>query len=85
MEGLNALLLALAGLVKQIALHLETVFEVGSGALCIAVIHTWPARIPSRLQDWWTWAREALQTAIPAARAAGPNPTLPAATPDPTR
>ena len=81
MNGLNAIFFALAGLIKQIALHLETVLEVGSGALVISIIHTWPARIPGSLQDWWTWGRDASQTAIPAARATGPNPTLPAATP----
>ena len=78
MNGLNAILFALAGLIKQIALHLETVLEVGSGALVISIIHTWPARIPASLQDWWTWGRDASQTAIPAARAAGQNPTPPA-------
>ena len=85
MEGLNALLMALAGLVKEIALHLEMVFEVVSGALLISIIHTWPAKVPSSLQDWWTWGRDASQTAIPAARGAGPNPTQPERAPDPTR
>lgn len=42
------------------------------GALAIASVCTMPEKIPyplpSVLQDWWTWVRDALQTAVPAAR-----------------
>lgn len=39
-------------------------------AISIATIVTMPEIIPKSFQDWWTWLRNALQTAIPAARAA---------------
>jgi hypothetical protein len=41
--------------------------------LFVAAVGTAPPKIPKSLQDLWTWAREALQTAIPAAR----HPVLP--------
>lgn len=48
------------------------------GAILIAGIATMPERIPGSLQDWWAWVRNALQTAIPAARHAPPPvPTPP--------
>lgn len=37
-------------------------------ALSIAAVVTMPELIPKSLQDWWTWFRNALQTAVPAAR-----------------
>jgi hypothetical protein len=38
-------------------------------ALGIATIIKMPPQIPKTFQDWWTWIRDALQTATPAARA----------------
>ena len=38
-------------------------------ALAVAVVCTMPALIPKSTQDWWTWMRDAFQTAVPAARA----------------
>lgn len=37
-------------------------------ALAIAGVCTMPAKIPATLQEWWTWMRDSLQTAVPAAR-----------------
>jgi predicted NBD/HSP70 family sugar kinase len=39
------------------------------GALAIASVVTMPEMIPQSAQDLWTWFRNALQTAVPAARA----------------
>ena len=41
-----------------------------ASALAIATIVKMPPQIPKSLQDWWTWMRDSLQTAVPAARAA---------------
>ena len=38
------------------------------GVLGVAVVSCIPERVPKSLQEWWTWMRESLQTAIPAAR-----------------
>lgn len=65
---MNEFLQALAGLINDIRAHLEVVMGVGSGALFIAAVHTWPAVVPKSLQDWWSWIRDTFQTAIPAAR-----------------
>ena len=58
----------------------------GIVALFVAFVCTWPAGIPRSAQEWWTWFRDAFQTAVPAARAAThvngqaspPNPQPPA-------
>jgi hypothetical protein len=42
---------------------------VAEGAFIIALICTMPIMFPKTGQEWYTWIREALQTAIPAARA----------------
>jgi hypothetical protein len=39
------------------------------GVLFVAFVCTMPANLPQTLQDWWTWCRDGLQTAVPAARA----------------
>lgn len=39
------------------------------GALAIAAAVTMPELIPKSAQDWWTWMRNSVQTAVPAARA----------------
>lgn len=46
-------------------------------ALFVAGVCTMPALFPKTAQEWWTWVRDALQTAVPAARAAHANPTKP--------
>ena len=40
-----------------------------AAALGIAIVCTMPENPPSTLRDWWTWMRNSLQTAVPAARA----------------
>lgn len=78
---MNEVLQAIAALIRLITQHLATVFEVGSGALFIALVSTMPKLIPKTLQDWWTWVRDSLQTAIPATRnhrEQDENPTTPA-------
>lgn len=45
-------------------------YVIGISALSIATVVTMPPLIPKSLQDWWNWIRNALQTAIPAARSA---------------
>lgn len=45
------------------------------GALAIASVVTMPKMIPTSIQDLWTWLRDALQTAVPAARHQNQNPT----------
>lgn len=41
-------------------------YGIGSGVLIVAIITTWPQVPPKTWMDWWTWIRDALQTAIPA-------------------
>lgn len=49
------------------------------GALAIAAACTIPAKIPSSMQELWTWFRDIVQTAVPAARNHQPsNPPSPA-------
>lgn len=38
------------------------------GAVAIASVVTMPRAIPRSIDDLWTWMRDALQTAVPAAR-----------------
>ena len=58
-------------------------------ALSIAWVCSIPEKIPSNMQEWWTWARNTLQTAVPAARASNnhtqPNPTIPPSGDQPTK
>lgn len=51
--------------------HLEhhvAFYSASASALFVAGVCTMPSALPRTLQEWWTWIREALQTAIPAAR-----------------
>lgn len=59
---------------QHIAQHLAA-YGFGSGLLILGLITTMPALIPKSWQDIWTWVRNALQTAVPAARHT--NPTQP--------
>jgi hypothetical protein len=48
-------------------------YSAALGVLFVAVVSTAPPKIPQSLQELWGWGREALQTAIPAAR----HPVIP--------
>ena len=50
--------------IQHLAEYLTTV-----GLLFVAFVCTMPQKIPQAAQDWWTWCRDGLQTAVPAARA----------------
>jgi len=39
------------------------------GAVAIASVCMMPKNRPKSIDDWWTWFRDTLQTAVPAARA----------------
>lgn len=39
------------------------------GALFVAGVCAMPAKIPGSIQEFWTWLRDSLQIAVPAARA----------------
>ena len=52
---------------QNIAGHV-TEYVTLAGALFVAFVCTWPAKIPTSIQEWWTWLRDAFQTAVPAAR-----------------
>ena len=60
----------LEGLRQHVAKNLPE-YLTFIGALAIAFVCTWPAMIPGTAQDWWTWCRDAFQTAVPAARPRG--------------
>lgn len=51
-------------ILHNLAQHL-TEASVGSGVLLIAIISHWPEQIPRTMQDWWTWARNSFQGALP--------------------
>lgn len=57
-------------------------YSAGAGALALATIICMPVKFPRSLDDWWTWLRNSLQTAIPARHAPAsidpPNPIQPA-------
>ena len=63
-----------AHLVKHAEAYIEGFASV-SIALTIAGICTAPPLIPRTAQDWWTWIRNTVQTATPAARVNHENPT----------
>jgi hypothetical protein len=81
---MNALWNAIAA---QVATHLPEV-EAVVAALLIAGIFAIPEKIPTSLQEWWTWFRDTLQGAVPmkllkqttpgAAPSVGPRPIPPA-------
>jgi hypothetical protein len=45
------------------------IYTAFAGACAIAAVCTMPEIFPTTWQDWWTWGRNTLQTAVPAARA----------------
>lgn len=68
-------------IIEQHIIHNMPEYLIGASALIVATIVTMPILIPKSLQDWWTWMRNALQTAVPAARhnqppADPPSPTI---------
>ena len=50
---------------------------VGSGVFIVALISCLPHNRPRTADEWYTFIREALQTAIPAARHPIVNPSQP--------
>lgn len=69
---MNALIDAVSTNLVQ---HLTSI-GVGSGVLFFAVVHNMPENPPASMQEYWTWVRDSLQTAIPV-RQARPHPTQP--------
>ena len=55
-------------------------YTAALGVLFVAIVSTMPIAPPTSFKDFWRWVREALQTAIPAAR----HPVLPQETPPDT-
>ena len=57
------------------------VYTASAGVLFVAFVSCMPKNPPASMVEYWTWVREALQTAIPAARPHinhdEPNPTKP--------
>ena len=59
------------------------IYTTAGTALFVAGVCTMPQKMPMvranhPIQEIWTWVRDSLQTAVPAARAAHANPTQPA-------
>lgn len=48
-------------------------YAAAISAICIAGVCMMPEKIPATFQEWWTWFRDTLQTAVPAARAQRAN------------
>jgi hypothetical protein len=47
-------------------------YSAAGVALFVAGVCCMPPNRPRSLDDWWTWIRDSLQTAVPAARHAHP-------------
>lgn len=45
-------------------------YGAGSGVVLVAAVASIPEKPPSTLQEWWTWMRTTLQTALPINRIA---------------
>ena len=58
--------------------------DAGLGALVMATILSMPEKIPSRLQEWWTWMRDSLQSAVPNRRPVSHSESLVAVHPQPS-
>jgi len=43
-------------------------YGLGSGALLISIVTSWPVTPPKTFGDWWTWARESFQALLPVNR-----------------
>ena len=52
----------------DMVMHHLTAAGFGGGVLIVALISCLPAKRPRSVDDWYSYFREALQTAIPAAR-----------------
>jgi hypothetical protein len=57
----------LAPLLTQIKEHMAA-YGIGGGVIVLAWVAHWPEKPPSSFQDWWTWVRQTLQTALPISR-----------------
>lgn len=82
----NCFWTAVSQIISDLAHHFEQHAEgygVGIGALVLSTAKNWPEFIPKSAQDWWTWMRNSVQTALPISRNSS-NPIPPAA-PDPTK
>lgn len=53
---------------QHIARNIEGYGALAS-AIAIACVCMMPKNRPKSIDDWWTWFRDTLQTAVPAARA----------------
>ena len=51
---------------------------IGSGLLFFVFVHTMPENPPAKMQDYWTWIRDALQTLTPARYGHPTQPVEPA-------
>ena len=54
----------LDAIAKDFLTHLTSI-GVGSGVLFFAIIHNMPEHPPVNMQEYWTWVRDSLQSAIP--------------------
>jgi hypothetical protein len=52
-------------------------YLIFASALSIAIVCAMPEKIPSSFQELWTWLRNSLQTAVPAARLNHTQPSNP--------
>jgi len=58
--------------------------DAGVGALVMATILSMPEKIPTRLQEFWTWMRDSLQSAVPNRRPVAHSESLVAVHPQPS-
>lgn len=84
----NCFWTALAQIITDLVHHFEMHAEgygVGIGAVVLSTAKNWPEMIPKSAQDWWTWMRNSVQTALPISRApsGASTPTPPVTTPAP--
>lgn len=55
-------------------------YGTASIAAGLAVAKNIPPQFPKTVQEWWTWFRDSIQTALPISRS---NPSQPVPTPAP--
>lgn len=65
----------LQALLDHIAAH-WVIYSTTGTALGFATVSCMPAKFPRSIDEWWTWFRDSLQTAIPGRRP-NTNPTIP--------
>ncbi len=69
---------------SELARHAQA-YGLGSGVLLLAVVARWPETIPHSAQEWWTWARDSFQTAMPIPHNLVPRRPTAQASSDPTQ